>query len=229
MMNLYQAEVNKFSNFKDWWDLNGTCRLLHQINPIRTQFICQEVTLSGQHILDIGCGGGILTETLAKEGGQVTGIDASKELIDIAKQHANSQGLKIKYEAQTAEQLAEQQKEQFDIITCMELLEHVPDPLSLLKACYDLLKPNGQLFISTLNRTLKAYGLAILMAEYVLRLLPVNTHSYQQFIKPHELDAWLRETGFVLHKLKGMHYNPLLSRASLTSDLSINYLAYASK
>lgn len=233
-MNSSPAEIAQFEKLaSSWWDTNGPCRPLHDLNPTRLEFITHHCTLSKKQVLDIGCGGGLLTESLYQQGAIVTGIDASEKLIDIAKTHAtltcsnNDSG--IHYACTTAEDYATQYPAQFDVITCMELLEHVPDVQSLINAIATLLKPNGQLFLSTLNRTHKAYVLAILGAEYCLNLLPKGTHTYNQFIQPAELNHTLQNAGIVLQVLRGMRYNPLFKTATLSSDVSVNYLAYAVK
>lgn len=226
-------EIAKFNTMaKDWWDPNGTSRPLHELNPTRLQFILDRCQISGKTVLDIGCGGGILSESLAKRGAIVTGIDAAKEVIAIAKEHANEQKIpesNLCYLETTAEAYATQFPDTFDIITCMELIEHVPEPASLIQAMATLLKPNGQLFLSTLNRTPKSYLLAIVGAEYCLNLLPKGTHDYQKFIKPAELDKMLKEAGLHLEELAGLAYNPLTHSAKLTQDISVNFLAHACK
>lgn len=230
--NVSTEELEKFAALsEEWWDLDGKCRPLHDLNPVRVQFISDRVRLQNKKVLDIGCGGGILTESLAKRGANVTGIDMSMDVLQVAKEHAETNHLskQLNYIRTTAEEYAEQteMQETFDIITCMELLEHVPDPLSLIKACRKLIKPNGHLFFSTINRTFKAYLLAIIGAEYALRLLPKGTHQYEKFIRPSELDQALREAHLTLKELAGMAYNPFNRQASLKTDVSINYLAYA--
>lgn len=210
----------------DWWNEHGQCRPLHDLNPVRLQFITQHCTLKGKHVLDIGCGGGILTEALYEKGAIVTGIDAAEALIEIAKEHGSH--TTIQYEHATAEHYATQYSAQFDVITCMELLEHVPNPQSLIHAIATLLKPEGHVFLSTLNRTPKAYALAIVAAEYLLGLLPKGTHTYDQFIRPSELNHFLQQAGISMQDLQGMCYNPLTHKASLHADVSVNYLAHAS-
>ncbi len=230
-MNIDLDEIKNFEKLaSDWWNPKGQSRPLHDINPTRLQFITDHSSLLNKSVLDLGCGGGILVESMVKRGAHVTGIDASQELIDIAKQHALENQLPLKnyrYECSTTEDYALLHKGEFEIITCMELLEHVPDPVALLKASASLLKPKGKLFLSTLNRHPKAYLFAILGAEYALRLLPVGTHHYDKFIRPSELEAGLRKTGFTLETLEGMTYNPLTKTCRLTRNVSINYLMYA--
>jgi 2-polyprenyl-6-hydroxyphenyl methylase/3-demethylubiquinone-9 3-methyltransferase len=224
--NLDPSEVNKFNALANiWWDLNGELRTLHHINPLRLSFIDERAPLAGKKVIDIGCGGGILTESLARKAGFATGIDASLEAIKVARAHASTEKLNIDYHEITAEEFAEKHPGEFDIVTCMELLEHVPDPASVIQACATLLKPGGKVFFSTLNRTLKAYAFAVLGAEYSLRLLPKGTHDYAKFIKPSELAQWARPM-LTLEELKGMDYNPFSKKASLTENVSVNYLAY---
>ncbi len=228
--NCDQSEVEKFNRIAStWWALQGPFKALHALNPCRLAFIQSHATLIHKHVLDIGCGGGILAEGLAKAGAQVTGIDMAEAALQIAKTHAQHHALTIDYQHSTAEAFASQHAEKYDVITCMELLEHVPDPASLLQACYALLKPSGQLFISTLNRTPKAFLFAIVGAEYLLNLIPRGTHRYSQFIRPSELEACARQQGFTLAALRGVHYNPLTAQAALQTDVSVNYLAYFTK
>ncbi len=224
------AEIAKFEKeAAHWWDRNSAAGPLHHLNPARLQFITDCTSLTNKKVIDIGCGGGILTESLAKKGAVVTGIDASTMLIEVAKKHADTEKLSIHYESVTAEDFAEKHPEQFDIVTCMELLEHVPDPKSLIEAAARLTKPGGQLFFSTLNRNLKSYFFAILAAEYVLRILPKNTHEYEKLIRPSELQTWLQSSGLKLEELAGLSYNPLTKEAYINKNISINYLAAAKK
>lgn len=224
-------EVKKFDNMaKDWWDPKGQSRPLHDINPTRMQFITDHCPLINKRVLDIGCGAGILTESMVRRGAHVTGIDASLPLIDLAKQHALQSELpseNYEYECSNIETYAHAHQGAFDMITCMELLEHVPDPEALLNTCAVLLKPKGKFFLSTINRHPKAYLFAILGAEYALRLLPIGTHHYDKFIRPSEMEAGLRKAGFTLETLSGMKYNPLTKTCRLTKDVSINYLMHA--
>lgn len=229
MINHHNINTTEVAHFEamasDWWNENGQCRPLHDLNPIRLHFITQHCTVEGKQILDIGCGGGILTESLCAKGAIVTGIDAAATLIETAKEHGRHTS--IHYEHSTAESYATQHPAQFDIITCMELLEHVPDPQSLISAITLLLKPEGHVFLSTLNRTPKAYAFAILGAEYLLGLLPKGTHTYGQFIRPSELNHGLQQAGMVIKHIQGMHYNPFTKKARLQADVSVNYLAHA--
>ncbi len=228
--NIDNSEVAKFNAMAaQWWDPAGPCAPLHILNPTRLAYIQNLAKLDNKSILDVGCGAGILSESLAKQGAKVTAIDASQQVIDAAKQHAAEQGLQIDYSATQIEELAAAQNQQFEIITCMELIEHVPEPARLLDACAQLLKPGGQIFISTLNRTLTAYMLAIIGAEYILKILPRNTHDYKKFIRPAELATILRNTRIKLTDLKGLKFDPFTKSAKLTDSLSVNYLAYAIK
>lgn len=226
-LNIDPAEVTKFDKLAaTWWEPQGAAKPLHDINPLRLDFIMQHCSLSTRNILDVGCGGGILAESLALQGGTVTGIDMSAEALEAAAMHAQQSQLKIQYQQSTAEAFAEQYPQQFDVITCMELLEHVPDPAAIITACAKLIKPDGHLFFSTLNRSLKAYAFAVIGAEYVLQLLPKGTHDYAKFIKPSELEAWMRHNQLQLKSLRGMTYNPFTKAYTLTDDVSVNYLAY---
>lgn len=226
MSNSDPLEIDKFSTIaEEWWDPAGPCKPLHAINPLRLQFIESYIPLREQKIIDIGCGGGLLTEGLAHKGAQATGIDKSEPLIAIANQHAKENALNIDYLVEDVESLATRQKGYFDSACCMELLEHVPDPISLIQACSDLVKPNGWLFFSTINRNPYAYLTAILGAEYVLNLLPKGTHQYKKFIRPSELAMAARKAGLSLKKLQGIHYNPLIPRVTLSDDIRVNYIA----
>jgi len=228
--NIDQDEFEKFDKLAPhWWDMNGACKPLHDLNPARLQFITDHVFLSQKNVLDIGCGGGILSESMSKRGAFVTGIDISPALLEVAKLHALESDVQhCHYEESTAEEYTETHLEHFDVITCMELLEHVPDPLSLISACKKMIKPDGHLFFSTLNRTPKSYLLAIIGAEYILKILPKQTHLYEKFIRPSELEEALRKIGLELKTLSGLHYNPFTRKAKLNEDVSVNYLAYAS-
>jgi len=228
--NLDLHEVNKFGSLAArWWEPSGLFAPLHIINPCRLQYIQQHTQLTNKKILDVGCGAGILSESLAKLGTNVTGIDASHEVILAAQQHAANHNLSINYHATTIEDFDKINSQEYDIITCMELLEHVPDPTQMLQDCNALLKPNGKLFLSTLNRTLKSYALAIIGAEYIFNILPKQTHDYKKFIQPSELATALQTANFELQDLTGMSYNPLLKTAALCATVDINYLAYATK
>ncbi len=227
--NVDQQELAKFEKMAaTWWDLNGDFKPIHQLNPLRVNYILQHTGgLAGKKVLDVGCGGGILSESLAKVGGKVTGIDMSSEPLAVARQHAGESQLQIDYQQITIEEFLHQQQqtgaEKFDVITCMEMLEHVPDPLSIIRSCQQLLKPNGVLFLSTINRTLKAWALVVIGAEYVLKLLPQGTHDYEKFIKPAELLGYCDQVGLVCEQLKGYHYNPITGNFWLNNDVSANY------
>ena len=228
--NVSEHEIDKFSALASrWWDPNGPQRPLHELNPVRLDYVRRHARLPGCRVLDVGCGGGLLTEALAGEGAKAIGIDLSEKLIDIARLHLLESGKDAEYRLISAEQLAVEQPESFDAVTCMEMLEHVPDPHAILQACFGLLKPGGRLFLSTLNRTPKAFALAIFGAEYLAQLLPKGTHDYRSFIKPSEMAASLREIGFELRDVTGLNYNPLSRKAVLSSDTSVNYLMLAEK
>ncbi len=215
----------------DWWDPKGPCSVLHAINPVRLQFISDRFDYRAQPILDLGCGGGILSQSLAERGAKVTGLDVVPELLAVARTQVlktqNTRSLNLDYVEDSAQNYAFKHPASFEAITCMELLEHVPDPSALLQACATLLKPGAKLFLSTLNRHPKAYLVAILGAEYVFKKLPKNTHHYEKWIRPSELDRWLRASGFRLRELCGIRYNPFTHHVKLCKDVSVNYLAYA--
>jgi 2-polyprenyl-6-hydroxyphenyl methylase/3-demethylubiquinone-9 3-methyltransferase len=208
-----------------WWDTQGEFKTLHDINPLRIEFIQSYADIAGKRIVDVGCGGGILTEGLAKFGADVLGIDLSEELIDIADLHGLESGVNAHYQKISAEALAQQQPGSFDHVTCMEMLEHVPDPGSIISACASLVKPGGMVFFSTLNRKPKAYLLAIVAAEHLLQMLPKGTHDYKTFIKPSELSQSARAAGLELQGMVGIEYNPFNKRFSLGKDIDVNYIA----
>ncbi len=223
--NIDADEIAKFAKLSnEWWDKEGSLRTLHDLNPIRLQFIQNHIDLKDKTVLDVGCGGGILSEAMARVGAQVTGIDMDEAGISIAKNHAKIESLTIDYRHQTVESLAKMHPHHFDVITCMEMLEHVPSPAEIIDACAKLLKPNGKLFVSTLNRHPKAYALAILGAEYVLKLLPRGTHDYNKFIKPAELVQWARDVGLSVEEMKGVSYHPFTRKCALVDDVKVNYL-----
>jgi ubiquinone biosynthesis O-methyltransferase len=229
-LNYDITEVNKFSALANrWWDRSGPCAPLHILNTCRVQFIQRHTTLANKNVLDIGCGAGILTESLASLNANISGLDASEPLIQEAITHATAQNLNITYYATTTEHLLATHSSHFDIITCMELLEHVPNPSKLIFDCMQLLKPGGKLFLSTLNRTLRSYALAIIGAEYLFNILPKQTHDYKKFIRPAELNSMLQTANMSLIALNGIKYNPFMKSASSTTDLSVNYLAFAIK
>lgn len=224
--NVHPSEINKFGSMAErWWDPQGEFKTLHDINPLRLEFIQRYASLGGQRIVDVGCGGGILTEALARAGADATGIDLSADLIDVADLHGLEMGISVHYQKISAEGLADQQPETFDHVTCMEMLEHVPDPGSIIQACATLVKPGGMVFFSTLNRKPKAYLLAILAAEHILRMLPKGTHDYKTFIKPSELCQSARRCGLLLQGMVGIEYNPFTKLFRLSKDIDVNYIA----
>lgn len=228
IQNIDYKERDKFDLLAgDWWDPNGKLRTLHHINPVRLQYIEKSVQLQDKKILDLGCGGGLLAEAMAKKNALVTGLDISKSAIEIANAHKNQSGLQIDYVVNSAEQYAVKNIDKFDIITCMELLEHVPDISSLIGACRDMLKPGGDLFLATINRSVKSYMLAIIVAEYILNLLPTGTHDYSKFIKPSELNKCLKQHQFELVDLAGMAYIPAIKLCTITNNPAVNYIAHA--
>ncbi|MEX2489455.1 MAG: bifunctional 2-polyprenyl-6-hydroxyphenol methylase/3-demethylubiquinol 3-O-methyltransferase UbiG [Pseudomonadales bacterium] len=227
--NYDETEVSKFDELaRKWWDTESEFKPLHQINPLRTGYIADRVALEGKRVLDVGCGGGILSESLAKAGAIVTGIDVSDAPLNVAKLHKHESGLEIDYRNITVEELSENEPGEYDVITCLEMLEHVPDPESIIAACRKLLKPDGDLFVATINRNPKSYLLAIIGAEYVLGLLPRGTHRYEKLIKPSEMAVWLRHTGFRINDITGMTYNPVTGIYKLSRDTDVNYLVHAS-
>jgi 2-polyprenyl-6-hydroxyphenyl methylase / 3-demethylubiquinone-9 3-methyltransferase len=224
-MNADPLELQKFSDLAHrWWDPTSEFRPLHEINPLRLEWINARVPLSGKKVVDIGCGGGILAESMARKGAQVTGIDLSEKALKVADLHSLESGVQVRYEMIAAEQLASREPENYDVVTCMEMLEHVPDPAAIVQACAKLVKPGGHVFFSTINRNLKAYLFAVVGAEYLLRLLPKGTHDYAKFITPAELAQSVRSAGLTLHGLKGLGYNPLTKMYSLNQDTDVNYL-----
>ena len=228
--NFDQAELDKFAALANrWWDADGPQKPLHALNPVRLQYVAERAALRGARVLDIGCGGGLLSEALAKQGAQVTAIDLAPELVKVARLHGLESGVQVDYRVQAAEDLAAEQAGTFDVVTCMEMLEHVPDPGAIIAACQRLLRPGGKLFLSTINRTAAAFAVAVVGAEYIARLLPRGTHHYQEFIKPAELGAWLRQSGLQLQDVSGMAYEPWRNRARLSRRTDITYLAFAVK
>jgi len=229
-MNVDQEEIAKFEALASrWWDPEGDFRPLHDINPARLEYVLGRTDTSAGPMLDVGCGGGILAESLARAGGRVTGIDMAPAPLSVARLHALDSGVEVEYLEVTAESLAEERPAAFATVTCMEMLEHVPDYPSTVQACADLASPGGELFFSTINRNPKSYLLAVVGAEYVLGLLPRGTHDYEKFIKPHELADAVRRAGLVVRDVRGMRYNPFTRRCSLSGDVDVNYLLHASK
>lgn len=228
--NFNQAELDKFGALAQrWWDPEGPQKPLHALNPARLGYVAQRTPLQDARVLDVGCGAGLLSEALAREGAQVTALDLAPELVKVARLHGLESGVKVDYRLQSVESLAEEMPGQFDAVTCMEMLEHVPDPGSIIRACATLLRPGGRLFLSTLNRTPAAFALAIVGAEYVARLLPRGTHQYRDFIRPHELAAWLREADLQLEDVSGLMYEPWRNSARVIARTDVNYLACATK
>jgi len=225
--NVDPAELAKFDSFASrWWDTEGDFRSLHEINPLRLDWIRQHVKLAGSKIVDIGCGGGILTESMSAANATVTGIDMAEGPLAVAKLHQHESGAEVDYRQCTAEELAETEPEQYDVVTCLEMLEHVPDPSQVIRSCAELVKPGGHVFFSTINRNPKSFMFAIVGAEYVLKLLPGGTHEYEKFIRPSELEAWARNSSLELRSSIGMHYNPFTKVYSLGPNLDVNYLMY---
>ena len=223
--NVDPAELAKFNELAHrWWDPEGEFRPLHEINPLRLQWIAERAPLEGRAALDVGCGGGILAEAMAQRGASVTGIDLGDKALRIASLHQLESGVQVRYESASAEEFAKAHGSEFDVVTCMELLEHVPEPASTVAACARLVKPGGRVIFSTINRNLKAYLLAVIGAEYVLKLLPKGTHDYARFIKPSELTRWCREAGLQPLEMTGMTYNPLTKKYSLGRDCDVNYM-----
>jgi 2-polyprenyl-6-hydroxyphenyl methylase/3-demethylubiquinone-9 3-methyltransferase len=224
-MNVDPAELEKFSALASrWWDPEGEFRPLHEINPLRLQWIDERASLAGKKVLDVGCGGGILAEAMAGRGAQVTGIDLGGKSLRVAELHLLQSKAAVRYEEASAEQFAERHPGEFDVVTCMEMLEHVPAPSSAVAACARLARPGGQVFFSTINRNPKSYLFAVIGAEYVLGLLPRGTHDYARFIKPSELSRWARAAGLRVAEVIGMTYNPLTRRYRLEADCDVNYL-----
>lgn len=230
-LNIDAAEIAKFEALAaKWWDPDGAFRPLHEINPLRANWIDEHSPVAGRQLLDVGCGGGILCEAMARRGAAVTGIDAGEGPLSVARRHRLEAGLEIDYRQSTAEALAERESGRFDVVCCLEMLEHVPDPGAVIGACAALARPGGAVYFSTINRNPKAFLFAIVGAEHLLRLLPVGTHEYGKFIRPSELAAWLREADLTLEGLSGLVYNPLSKRYRLVrGDVSVNYLVRASK
>lgn len=228
--NVDRAEVNKFEQLASrWWDPNSEFKPLHEINPLRLNYIDARAGLAGKRVIDVGCGGGILAESMAKRGAVVTGIDAGQAPLTVAKLHALEANVQVEYRQTTAEAYAAEHAGEFEVVTCMEMLEHVPDPAAVIQACAELAKSGAELFFSTINRNPKAYAFAIVGAEYLLKLLPKGTHDYNKFIRPSELGRWLRGAGLELVEVTGMGYNPLTRRYKLGKDIDVNYLVHAKK
>lgn len=226
IQNVDYQEVAKFEELASrWWDRGSEFKPLHDINPLRLDYIDNLAHIEGKKVIDVGCGGGILAESMAMRGARVTGIDMGEAPLSVARLHQMESGVEVDYIRITAEEIAEEQAAQFDVVTCMEMLEHVPDPASTIAACARLVKPGGHVFFSTINRNPKAYLFAVIGAEYVLNMLPKGTHEYNKFITPAELDSWAREAGLQVSDMTGMSYNPLTRHYKLGRDLNVNYLA----
>lgn len=226
-LNADVLELQKFAELAHkWWDKNSEFKPLHEINPLRLGYINGLVGLSDKRVLDVGCGGGILSESMFFKGADVTGIDLGEKALNVAKLHQLESGAKVNYQLVSVEQLAAEQPASFDVVTCMEMLEHVPDPASVVAACARLVKPGGSVFFSTINRNPKAYLFAVIGAEYLLNLLPKGTHDYAKFIKPSELSAWARHVGLDISGMCGMSYNPITQHYWLGDDVSVNYLMH---
>ena len=224
--NVDEAEVAKFASLaSQWWDPEGDFRPLHQLNPVRTEYVASRTRLAGARVVDVGCGGGLLSESLAARGADVLGIDASEDAVEAARAHLDASGLQAEYRVTTAEALAETQPGRFDLVTCMELIEHVPDGAALVAACARLARPGGTVVFSTINRTPKSYALAIVAAEYVLGMLPRGTHDYARFVRPSELARWGRDADLRLADVTGVVWSALAHRFRLKRDPSVNYLA----
>ena len=225
--NIDAAEIAKFEAMAPiWWDKNGVQKALHDINVLRVDYINSCAPLAGKSVLDVACGGGILSESMAALQAEVTGIDAGRAPLQVAKLHLKESGLQVDYRLATAEAFAEEHADCFDVVTCLELLEHVPDPASIVAACRRMVKPGGDVFFATLNRNPKSFLFAIIGAEYILKLVRRGTHSYRKFVKPSELDAWGRQAGLTLQDLTGLHYNPFLRRYSLGGNTHVNYMMH---
>ena len=225
--NVDAAEIAKFDALASrWWDPAGDFRPLHEINPLRLDYIRQRATLAGSKVVDIGCGGGILTESMAGLGASVTGIDMAEGPLTVARLHQAESGISVEYLQTTAEDLAGKHAGQFDVVTCLEMLEHVPSPSTVIAACAELVRPGGDIFFSTINRNPKSFLFAIVGAEYVLRLLPKGTHEYEKFIRPSELESWSRHNGLQLQGSIGLHYNPLTKEYSLGENIDVNYIMH---
>ncbi|MCU7933327.1 MAG: bifunctional 2-polyprenyl-6-hydroxyphenol methylase/3-demethylubiquinol 3-O-methyltransferase UbiG [Candidatus Thiodiazotropha sp. (ex Dulcina madagascariensis)] len=229
-VNVDHAEINKFEELASrWWDPHSEFKPLHEINPLRLDYIRRFAPLNGKKVLDVGCGGGILSESMAACGARVTGIDMGEAPLQVAKLHLLESGLEVEYERIPVERLADEQPASFDLVTCMEMLEHVPDPASVVKACCKIVKPGGHVFFSTINRNPKSYLFAIIGAEYLLKLLPKGTHDYAKFIRPSELNAWIREADLISRDMIGLSYNPLTQTYKLGEDVDVNYMITTEK
>ena len=229
-LNFDPQEIAKFEELASrWWDPNSEFKPLHEINPLRLEYIDRRASLKGKTVVDVGCGGGILAESMALKGANVLGIDMGKAPLSVASLHKLESGAELEYQQITAEELAERDAGKYDVVTCMEMLEHVPDPASVIAACSKLVKPDGHVFFSTINRNPKSYLFAIVGAEYIMQMLPKGTHEYSKFIKPSELETWARTADLHLRELTGMSYNLLSKKYSLGHDVDVNYLMHTQK
>ena len=230
MLNVDPNEVRKFEELAHrWWDMDSEFKPLHDINPLRLNYVDERANISGKKVLDVGCGGGILSESMALRGANVKGIDMGEAPLSVATLHSLETGVDIEYLQIPVEELAEQEAGQYDVVTCLEMLEHVPDPASVINACAKLVKPGGDVFFSTINRNPKAFALAIIGAEYLLNMLPKGTHEYAKFIRPSELEGWARSAELMLSDITGMTFNPLFQTYKLGKDVDVNYLMYFKK
>jgi 2-polyprenyl-6-hydroxyphenyl methylase/3-demethylubiquinone-9 3-methyltransferase len=230
-LNVDPAEISKFEALASrWWDRNSEFKPLHEINPLRANFIDQLSPVAGKQLIDVGCGGGILAESMARRGAAVTGIDMGESPLNVARIHQLESAVEVEYQLSTAEQMAVSHPAAFDVVCCLEMLEHVPDPAAVIQACADLCQPGGDLYFSTINRNPRSYLFAVLGAEYILKLLPKGTHDYSRFIKPSELASWIRNSGLELREMTGLLYNPVTQKYRLQEgDVSVNYMVRASK
>ena len=227
MRNVDPSEIARFQSAASrWWDPLGEMRPLHDLNPVRLEYVERAAGLSGRDVLDVGCGGGLLAEAMARKGARVVGLDLASDLLEVARLHALETGTRLEYRLEPAEEHAATHAARYDVVTCMEMLEHVPDPAAVVAALATLVKPGGHVFLSTINRTPRAYALAIIGAEYVMRLLPPGTHTYEKFIRPSELSAWARAAGLEVVDVSGLDYDPFSHRAALKTDASVNYLMH---
>ena len=227
MSNVDPSEIARFQAAASrWWDPQGEMRPLHDLNPVRLEFVERAAGLAGLDVLDVGCGGGLLAEAMARKGARVVGLDLASDLLQVAKLHALETGVQLDYGLESAEDHARNHAAAYDVVTCMEMLEHVPDPAAIITALAQLVRPGGQVFLSTINRTPRAYAMAILGAEYLLRLLPPGTHTYEKFIRPSELSAWAKAAGLTVVDVTGIDYEPFSRKAGLKQDASVNYLMH---